>query len=293
MATAGLEPLRVEIYTIYPDVRSPERASATVRGSLPSRAVQHCPPVSAASGFGWYVYPPADFALRWDGRESEWSLLAENEPTQWRSLAGGHDAQLPDVKTYLADAPERFRKDMDILRRFDGGFPFVDADPRAGNMIEVTTGTVARTSTGWCLLARPVPNWPDTGGVQILDGLVETDWYRSTIPTILRLTEPGRTVRFYRDIPIMALQPVHRSTFEAVGSTPLTVGRGLHDWPDDIWAEYVHMRRERDDPTRRSAYRREQRRRARETAGYRPVIADDSAPDESAPGGSAPDATKA
>jgi Family of unknown function (DUF6065) len=271
------EQLKVEIFSLYSDIRPPERASGSVRGSLPSRAVQHCPPVTAASGLGWYIFPPVDFALRWDGQETSWSLLVENEPAEWRSLAGGYDAKLQVLTDAVAALPERFSADADIFDFQDRGVSFLDADPRAQHTLEITTGTVARTSPGWCLLARGVPNWPNDGGHQVLEGLVETDWYRSTIPTILRLTTPGKVVRFYRDTPLMLLQPVHRSTFAALGRADLTVCRGLAEWPDDLWAEYVDMRRKRQDPTKRSAYRREQRVRAR--LGHEPVVVEEPSVD--------------
>lgn len=266
MAEEDQLPLTVEIYSLLPDNKPPERASIDVRGSLPSRAVQLCPPVTAASSFGWYVFPPADFALRWDGQHTEWSLLGDNEPTGWRSLAGGYDALLPGAAEYIGGLPERFRHDIDIFERRGGAPPFLDADPRAQNTIEVTTGTVARTPPGWWLLARAVPNWPQDRGVQILDGLVESDWYRSTIPTIVRLTEPHRVVRFYREFPLMVLQPVHRSTIAALGDASLVVASGLAEWPPDVWAEFVEMRRRREDPDSRGTYRREQRRRNREVS---------------------------
>ncbi|MFU8873636.1 DUF6065 family protein [Micromonospora sp. SL4-19] len=276
MTGTAIEPLRVEIYSLYPDARPAEAASSSVRGSLPVRAVQHCPPVAAGSGLGWYVYPPADFALCWDGHETEWSPLEENEPVGWRSLAGGYDARLPDAATQLADVPERFRADLDIFDRYGGTLPFLDADPRASNTIEMVTGVVARTSPGWCLLARGVPNWPAQRGVQLYEGVVETDWYTSFLPTIMRLTEPGQVVRFYRNIPLMCLQPVHRSVLEASRKAELVTGQGLAEWPDDVWRELVSLRRRRQDPELRSTYRREQARRLRENANYQPIGAEEA-----------------
>ncbi|NES12569.1 MULTISPECIES: DUF6065 family protein [Micromonospora] len=271
MTGTAIEPLRVEIYSLYAGTRPAEAASPSLRGSLPIRAVQHCPPVAAGSGLGWYVHPPADFALRWDGQDTEWTLLEENEPAGWRSLAGGYDAKLPFAADELTDVPEAFRADLDIFDRYGGSMPFIDADPRAANMIELVTGVVARTSPGWCLLARGVPNWPLQRGVQIYDGVVETDWYTSFLPTILRLTEPGQVVRFYRNIPIMCLQPVHRSVLEAGRTAELVTGQGLAEWPEDLWHDLVVLRRRRQDPELRSTYRREQVRRLRENAGYQPI----------------------
>ncbi|MFC4018314.1 DUF6065 family protein [Micromonospora sp. GCM10011542] len=269
--TGSVSALRAEIYSLYDDTRPAEAASASLRGSLPARAVQHCPPVAAGSGFGWYVYPPADFALRWDGQDTEWTVLEENEPAGWRSLAGGYDGKLPDAAARLAGAPERFRDDLDIFDRYGGSIPFLDADPRAANTIELVTGVVARTSPGWCLLARGVPNWPVQRGLQLYEGVVETDWYTSLLPTILRLTEPGQVVRFYRNIPLMCLQPVHRSTLDAFRHAELVSEQGLADWPEDVWADFVALRRRRQDPEIRSSYRREQSRRVRENANYQPI----------------------
>jgi hypothetical protein len=52
MPGTPIEPLRVEIYSLYGEGRPAEAASASVRGSLPARAVQHCPPVAAGSRLG-------------------------------------------------------------------------------------------------------------------------------------------------------------------------------------------------------------------------------------------------
>ncbi|MEW2593816.1 hypothetical protein AB0893_25700 [Micromonospora aurantiaca] len=48
MSGMAVAPLRVEIYSLYGDARPAEPASATLRGSLPVRAVQQCPPVARA-----------------------------------------------------------------------------------------------------------------------------------------------------------------------------------------------------------------------------------------------------
>ncbi|MEU7793511.1 DUF6065 family protein [Micromonospora tulbaghiae] len=280
MSGMAVAPLRVEIYSLYGDARPAEPASATLRGSLPVRAVQQCPPVAAGSGLGWYVYPPADVALRWDGHDTEWSLLQENEPAGWRSLAGGYDGTLPQAPAQLADLPERFRDGLDIFDRYGGTMPFIDADPRAPHTIEMVTGVVARTSPGWCLLARGVPNWPAQRGLQLYEGVVETDWYTSFLPTILRLTEPGHVVRLYRNIPLMCLQPVHRSTLAASRQAELITGQGIAQWPDDLWADLVALRRRRQDPQIRGSYRREQVRRLRERADYEPVDVEETDPSD-------------
>lgn len=241
----GLAPLKVEFFTVYPDAPPPEPASSTVRGSLPARAVQFCPPVTAGSGFGWYVFPPVDFALRWDGQTTEWSLLEGNEPTHWQSLAGGYEGDLAAGREVLANLPESMRSDIDVFDRTREMIPFLDADPRAGDLVEVFPGVAARTSPGWALLLRSVPNWLPRAGFEALDGVIETAWHRSPLNAIIRLTTPGRVVRFHRRIPMLVLQPVPIVAVEAAQKVTASVTRGLAQWPADVWREVVEVRRRR------------------------------------------------
>jgi hypothetical protein len=249
----------VEFFCLYPDTHPPEPASRDVRGSLPARAVKTCTPLTAGSAFGWYIYPPVDFALRWHGSETEWSLLDDNEPVQWRSLAGGHDGTLAIATEALAQVPEA---DLDIFDRYGGSIPFIDADPRGPDRVEIVTGVLARTSPGWTLLVREPPNWPRHEGVQVYEGIIETEWYRSYLPTIIRLTVQHKVVRFYRNLPIMAVQPIPVATLEAARS-PAVVCRGVGEFPADVWAQFVAWRRQRQQPDYSAGYISRQRDRAR------------------------------
>jgi len=260
----------VELFSFYGDAPKPEPASPHLRGSMPVRAVQVCPPVTAASGFGWYIFPPVDFAVRWDGQITEWTLLENNEPVRWRSLAGGAEHSLPVSAEVLAKASERFGSDVDIFAAYGDALPFIDADPRAGHLLEVITGLIARTSPGWCLLARGVANWPHGGDFQILEGILETEWFRSWVPTMVRLTTPHRIVRFYRSQPIAMLQPVPRAVLEATRRTAPQVHWGLDEFPDDLWTEFIDQRRRRQVEGISGRYRHEQMQHAKaRTSGAR------------------------
>ena len=39
----------------------------------------------------------------------------------------------------------------------------------------------------------------------MLDGFVETDWYRAYLPVIIRLCTPGAEVRFFKRMPMAQL----------------------------------------------------------------------------------------
>ena len=78
----------VQFYRIVPAAILPMPADASALGTLPVAAYQYCEAIRAASSFGWYIFPPADIRLRWDGSEvrcwqdGDWQLLVS------MSLAG-------------------------------------------------------------------------------------------------------------------------------------------------------------------------------------------------------------
>ena len=253
--------IKVEFYTISPDVKI-EPASTSMLGSLPSRAVQLCPPVTSATGNGWYVYPPFDFALRWFGHESEFSLLKNNNPVQWQSLAGFYDIRMPQSAEIAAAVPEQFKDDfLTTYAKWDGAIPFCDADPRAPNLIEVSTGVFAKTPPGWSLLVRGVANW--TGGIdhQVVEGLVDTSWYSAVLPTTIRLLKQDQIVRFYRRFPIAMLQLVPNLAYARSTLENAVVHSGVEHIPGAVWNSLAETRTAKDRQPGR--YARIQRQRSR------------------------------
>jgi hypothetical protein len=241
-SATGLTPPTVEFFVWTADTRI-EPASTSVIGSLPSRAVQLCPPVTTASGNGWYLYPPMDFALRWDGQQSEFSLLQANEPTAWVSLAGFHDALLPQSAEIRAALPEQRRGEWDrIHQKWGGQLPFCSADPRAPSIIEILPGLMMRTSPGWSTLVRGVPNWP--GGVDhvSVEGIIETEWYLSSIPTMVRLLHQNKIVRFHRRFPLATLQVVPTVGYDRTTLESARTHVGVDSFPDGVWQAYVAKR---------------------------------------------------
>ncbi|MBQ1023942.1 DUF6065 family protein [Micromonospora sp. C95] len=258
-------PSEIEFFSLYPDVREPELGTPDLKGSLSARAARVCSPITTASGFGWHIYPPADFAVRWDGMSSEWSLLDGNEPIAWQSLTGARDGLLPEARGVRGAIEAAGLDGGDVFDKYGGVPPFIQADPRNPHMLEVITGLLARTPADWWLLVRSVPNWPSSGEFEILEGIIETDWYRSYIPTMVRLTQQNRIVRFYRHIPIMAVQPVSRATVR-MARRAATTYRGVPSFPDGVWDEFVTWRTRKQDPNTAATYVKEQRSRNKRTA---------------------------
>ena len=253
----------VEFFSIYKDAPLPARASADLMGAMPVRAAQFCVPLKAASGSGFYVYPPADFAVRWDGQRSDVSWLdGRGRTTEWQPLDGGADVYLPDSASVRAAVPVPRSADLESVMGADGT-PFLNADPRAPSQMEITTGLVARTPPGWGILVRGLANWAPQRDHQVLDGFVETDWYRAFLPVILRLTTPGAEVRFFRRMPMAQLHLVPLAALQPeLGGEPGTSG-GIGEWPEDVWREFVTTRAPRHLYQARGSYASASRRAER------------------------------
>ena len=91
----------VTFFRMISDCPSPQRADRSAGGMLPTRAFRYCDPVTSASAFGWYVFPPFAFSLQFDGTNVKWTFDAAG---QWVSLGA---AQFPDFESYFDDhAPD-------------------------------------------------------------------------------------------------------------------------------------------------------------------------------------------
>jgi len=242
----------VEFFSYYENAPLPRPASTDAMGTLPVRAVQYCLPLKAASGNGFYLYPPFDFAVRWDGVRSDFAWLdGDGNIREWLPLDSGNAVYHPSAADVLAAVPpDRAGVLGEVLD--PEGPSFISADPRAPQTLEILTGIVVRTQPGWVSAVRSVANWASPRPFTVLDGVVETDWYRNDVPTTIRLNQPGEA-RFHRHLPLAQLQVVPLPALRPhhVNAEHPT---GMAQWPDDVWREYVQVARARVQAERRGTY---------------------------------------
>src|SRR3954465_15303677 len=156
MATSESDGGIVTFYRMIPGVPSPQRADRSAGGMLPTRAFRYCDPVTTASAFGWYVFPPFAFSISFDGTNVKWTF---GSAKKWHSLGA---AQFPNFESYFNKHAPRDLK----------GFapPFIMAFPEPG-FVQIWSGLIARTKPGWSLLVRPVPNFPRALGYDVFEGI--------------------------------------------------------------------------------------------------------------------------
>jgi hypothetical protein len=106
-----------------------------------------------------------------------------------------------------------------------------------------------RTEEGYNLLVRGPANRPKDG-IGALEGLVETDWAKSSFTMNWKFTRPGRWVRFVKGEPICMILPVRRGelaefepTIESMDNYPDT--KRVHsEWKESRTA-FIENKEER------------------------------------------------
>ncbi|MCG8461206.1 MAG: DUF6065 family protein [Holophagales bacterium] len=212
-------------YQLYPDAPSPTLADATLGGSIPLRALKHCEPFTSASGFGWFVYPPIDFSLRWEGEVIYWKQRLE-EP--WRVL--DDPVLLPGlVERAVADG---FR---DIVE--EGIPPFLGRAFEAG-LVQIWSGLVVRTRPGWSILVRPLANFPKDSRYEVLDGLIETEWFFGPLVTPIRIRKTDEPIRFLTRKPLYQIQPVRTDAYRRKFLEEFEVRQGMGAMNEADWKRF-------------------------------------------------------
>ncbi len=194
--------------------RAPIRADRSACGTLPARAVRYCEALTSATAFGWWVFPPIDLELLWDGSDIFWRC---DEAPDWMPLLPS--AQMPDYAAEFDAAAPAALKGCSP--------PFLTALPEPG-ALQMWTGLIAQTARDWHLLVRSPANMPPVGGINLFEGIVETDRWFGPLFTNMRFTRSHMPIRLRADYPLLQVQPVARQNYSnetldrmEVSATPL------------------------------------------------------------------------
>jgi hypothetical protein len=165
---------------------------------MPVRAARHCDAMAQAAAWGWWLFPPMDFSLLWDGHDIHWTWPGTD---RWLRLDA---AQFPHFAArFDAAAPA----DLHGMAP-----PFLAALPEPGH-VQVWTGHLARSAPGWSLLLRPPANLPRPGGWDAYEGIVEADRWPGPLFANLRLTRTDTPVALSAATPLLQVQPVPRPAY--------------------------------------------------------------------------------
>lgn len=149
------------LYRITPDILEPMKAEKSALGTVPTAAHQYCEPLRAASALGWYVFPPSNIRLRFDGH----AVFIESAG-QWQQLSA---VVLPQfLQQWQLHAPEH-------LKKFE--MPHVSA-PFMPGMVQIWSGFLIKTQPGWGTLVRGLVNQAPGSSYSCFEGFIETDVFQ-------------------------------------------------------------------------------------------------------------------
>lgn len=226
----------ISFYRMTAGGRPPERADRAAAGTMPTRAYRFCEAMRTASAFGWYLFPPIQFSLMWDGgSDIVWTYQGTDA---WYPLK---TAQFPGF------AAQFDRAAPPGIRGFSP--PFLAAFKEPG-IVQIWTGLIARTAPGWSLLVRPPANLARSQAYDGYEGIVETDRWFGPLFTNIRLTRTNTPVEFDADFPFLQVQPVHRSLYdEALDAFEIVTD--IEQFEAGDWEAYRHtVVRPSSDPDR-------------------------------------------
>lgn len=214
----------VRFYRLIDEARLPQRADRSAAGTLPVRAYRYCEAVTTAAGFGWWVFPPSDLQLLWDGYDVFWQCAGWQD---WLPLAPS--AQYPDFAA-------RFDKAAPPLL---AGYspPFLTSLPEPGT-VQIWTGLMARTASDWSLLIRAPANLPTPGGFWLYEGIIEADRWFGPLFINMRLTRTHTPVRLRPDFPLAQVQPLPRGAYADATLGSIDTVADMASLQSSDWDEY-------------------------------------------------------
>lgn len=229
----------VTFFRVYEDAPQPLRGDKSALGSLPAAALQYCEAVRTASSYGWYIFPPRDIRLKWDGVDVFYSL--DGAWDKLSSIALNNEF----VEHWEQNAPEHLKKYWP---------PFMSSLFVPG-IVQIWSGLLVTTSENWSMMIGPPSNIAHTRSYSCFEGIVETDVFGPCPLFVnIRLQETDREILIPRDRPLFQARPVRRDAYaegamwfkEHVGLAPREDGSDAMS-PDD-WAGYERTVRKKDAP---------------------------------------------
>jgi hypothetical protein len=228
----------VQFFRLITATRPPKRAERAAAGYLPARGMRYCDALTSATGYGYWIFPPMDIRLVWDGEQVFWSYGA-NET--WLPLSGTDSSavQFPNYATeFDATAPEGLR-----------GYspPFLTALPELGG-VQMWTGLLAKTRPGWSLSVRSPVNLPGVPGTVTWEGIIETDLWFGPLFTNFRITKTDTPIYIRAQAPIIQVQPVPQLAYREEVLASFVVSEAI-DLPSADWERLGHVLLPHPNPT--------------------------------------------
>jgi len=186
--------MKLTVWRLSPYACRVEPAEKTLKGNANKEAVIWCHPFSTANRLGWWIYPPADLDVTWDGEKLSHEMHGEY-PSIERSII----QQLSNRKEEVWWNRSKFTWGL--------------VEP---NVFQMWTGLIFQTPPGWSLLVRSPINH-EKEPFHIMEGVIEADWMQYDIWLNVVMDNSTQVAKFRRaqNTPIAQIIPVQRAAYSA------------------------------------------------------------------------------
>jgi len=95
-----------------------------------------------------------------------------------------------------------------------------------------------QSAQNWSVLIRPPANLPRNLGFDVYEGIVETDHWFGPLFTNIRLIKTDVPIHFSTEVPLLQVQPLHRSAYADEVSNHFNVVDNPREFTEDVWSRY-------------------------------------------------------
>lgn len=180
----------------------PMRADRGGLGTMPQSAFRYCEPMRLAAAYGWYLFPPIDIALRFNGIDT---LVRQGD--RWSPL---RECYLPDYPKYWNErCPPEFHGLVP---------PFLKGVSHDRGVVQVWLGFLLQTPPGWSCMIRGLANSFQSNLFRNFEGIVESDVF-SPFPVFanIQLLSSDCDLTLSWKYPLIQLQFIQRSSYVEEG----------------------------------------------------------------------------
>lgn len=229
----------VTFHRVYTSALPPLRADKSALGTIPTAAFQYCEAMRVASSFGWYVFPPDDIQLVWDGVDVFYALDGGWEKLTSITLGD-------DFTTYWdLHAPEDLK----------GCSPPFLSSLFVPGIVQIWSGLFVSTADQWSIHIGPLANIAQNRSFSCFEGIVETDTFKPCPLFVnIRLQTTDREILIPKNTPLFQVKPISRDCYaEQVFQHREFVGLAARDGDSggmsaDDWGGYRTTVRRVDAP---------------------------------------------
>lgn len=194
-----VESCEVTFHRVFSGALPPLRADESALGTLPAGAFQYCEPLRMASQYGWYVFPPVDIKLKWDGTD-----IYYDHGGQWYVLSRAHLCPA-FLEEWDKHAPHDLKGHAP---------PFLTSLFSLGG-VQIWSGLLISTSDMWSTWVGPVANFPQNRNIACYEGIVDTGAFKPWPLFInLRIVATDRVILLPRNKPLFQVRPILRASYE-------------------------------------------------------------------------------